>query len=87
MVGLVDRLKVVPEVSTSILTPHPQGFLVTALRILVTVDSLWITFGLAGLIVDNLWITRGRGGLGMLEIVMVSHGIQKKPKLKEKAIP
>ena len=40
-----------PEVSASILTLHPQVFLVTALSILVTVDNLWIT----PVPVDNLW--------------------------------
>ena len=45
----------VPEVSTSILTSPPQVLPVTASRILVTVDNLWIT----PVPVDNLCKTCG----------------------------
>jgi len=52
------------------------------------VDYLWITLALPRRIVDkiveNLWITRGRGGRRGGEIVTVSSGIQKKPKIEQK---
>ena len=44
-----------PEVSASILSLTRPALHVTAVRILVTVDNLWIT----PVPVDNLWITCG----------------------------